>query len=111
MFCNGISTCSSIRIYSQVCCFRCREKQRKESSQLQTVNRKLTSMNKLLLEENTRLQKQVTQLIYDNSYLRQRTQNVSFCCSFPRIIVVLLFGSELWSLNAAGCISDNACIL
>ncbi|XP_042409143.1 homeobox-leucine zipper protein ATHB-15-like isoform X2 [Zingiber officinale] len=56
---------------------RCREKQRKESSQLQTVNRKLMSMNKLLLEENTRLQKQVTQLVYDNSYLRQRTQNVA----------------------------------
>ncbi|XP_073118275.1 homeobox-leucine zipper protein HOX9-like [Elaeis guineensis] len=30
---------------------RCREKQRKESSRLQAVNRKLTAMNKLLMEE------------------------------------------------------------
>lgn len=28
---------------------RCREKQRKESSRLQAVNRKLTAMNKLLI--------------------------------------------------------------
>ncbi|KAK6153658.1 hypothetical protein DH2020_013297 [Rehmannia glutinosa] len=37
---------------------RCREKQRKEASRLQGVNRKLTAMNKLLMEENDRLQKQ-----------------------------------------------------
>ncbi|GFY97076.1 homeobox-leucine zipper family protein [Actinidia rufa] len=36
---------------------RCREKQRKEASRLQAVNRKLTAMNKLLMEENDRLQK------------------------------------------------------
>ncbi|KAK6142014.1 hypothetical protein DH2020_016195 [Rehmannia glutinosa] len=41
---------------------RCREKQRKESTRLQSVNRKLTAMNKLLMEENDRLQKQVSQL-------------------------------------------------
>ncbi|GAU12935.1 hypothetical protein TSUD_97460 [Trifolium subterraneum] len=41
---------------------RCREKQRKEASRLQTVNRKLSAMNKLLMEENDRLQKQVSQL-------------------------------------------------
>ncbi|KAL6957992.1 Homeobox-leucine zipper protein ATHB-8 [Sarracenia purpurea var. burkii] len=39
-----------------------REKQRKEASCLQLVNRKLTAMNKLLMEENDRLQKQVSQL-------------------------------------------------
>ncbi|GAU24732.1 hypothetical protein TSUD_355610, partial [Trifolium subterraneum] len=39
---------------------RCREKQRKESFRLQGVNRKLTAMNKLLMEENDRLQKQAT---------------------------------------------------
>ncbi|KAF5941541.1 hypothetical protein HYC85_019183 [Camellia sinensis] len=33
---------------------RCQEKQRKEASQLQTVNRKMTAMNKLLMEENDR---------------------------------------------------------
>ncbi|KAG9143317.1 hypothetical protein Leryth_010230 [Lithospermum erythrorhizon] len=41
---------------------RCREKQRKEASRLQAVNRKLTAMNKLLMEENDRLQKQVSHL-------------------------------------------------
>ncbi|CAA6669920.1 unnamed protein product [Spirodela intermedia] len=51
---------------------RCREKQRKESSRLQTVNRKLTAMNKLLMEENDRLQKQVSLLTYDNGFMRQQ---------------------------------------
>lgn len=56
--------------------YRCREKQRKEASRLQAVNRKLTAMNKLLMEENDRLQKQVSQLVYENGYFRQQTQNV-----------------------------------
>ncbi|XP_051137577.1 homeobox-leucine zipper protein ATHB-8-like isoform X1 [Andrographis paniculata] len=56
---------------------RCREKQRKEASRLQAVNRKLTAMNKLLMEENDRLQKQVSQLVYENSYFRQHTQNAT----------------------------------
>ncbi|XP_010526102.1 PREDICTED: homeobox-leucine zipper protein ATHB-8 [Tarenaya hassleriana] len=56
---------------------RCREKQRKEASRLQAVNRKLTAMNKLLMEENDRLQKQVSQLVYENSYFRQHTQNAN----------------------------------
>ncbi|XP_057477581.1 homeobox-leucine zipper protein ATHB-8-like [Actinidia eriantha] len=54
---------------------RCREKQRKEASRLQGVNRKLSAMNKLLMEENDRLQKQVSQLVYENGYFRQQTQN------------------------------------
>ncbi|CAL9053354.1 unnamed protein product [Musa banksii] len=56
---------------------RCREKQRKEASRLQTVNRKLTAMNKLLMEENDRLQKQVSQLVYENGYMRQQLHNTS----------------------------------
>ncbi|KAL3632363.1 Homeobox-leucine zipper protein ATHB-14 [Castilleja foliolosa] len=56
---------------------RCREKQRKESSHLQTVNRKLSAMNKLLMEENDRLQKQVSHLVYDNGHMRQQLQIVS----------------------------------
>ncbi|WOL16730.1 homeobox-leucine zipper protein HOX9 [Canna indica] len=56
---------------------RCREKQRKESSRLQAVNRKLTAMNKLLMEENERLQKQVTQLVHENAIMRQQLTNVS----------------------------------
>ncbi|XP_047325602.1 homeobox-leucine zipper protein ATHB-15 [Impatiens glandulifera] len=56
---------------------RCREKQRKEASRLQGVNRKLTAMNKLLMEENDRLQKQVSQLVYENGYFRQNTQNAT----------------------------------
>ncbi|KAL0290324.1 UNVERIFIED_CONTAM: Homeobox-leucine zipper protein ATHB-14 [Sesamum calycinum] len=46
---------------------RCREKQRKEASRLQTVNRKLSAMNKLLMEENDRLQKQVSTTTTDTS--------------------------------------------
>uniref|UniRef100_A0A0D6QX06 Homeobox domain-containing protein n=1 Tax=Araucaria cunninghamii TaxID=56994 RepID=A0A0D6QX06_ARACU len=56
---------------------RCREKQRKEASRLQAVNRKLTAMNKLLMEENDRLQKQVSQLVYENGYFRHQLQNAS----------------------------------
>ncbi|MFS7950420.1 putative transcription factor & lipid binding HD-SAD family [Helianthus anomalus] len=56
---------------------RCREKQRKEASRLQTVNRKLSAMNKLLMEENDRLQKQVSHLVYENGYFRQHTQNTA----------------------------------
>ncbi|KAK6140780.1 hypothetical protein DH2020_025476 [Rehmannia glutinosa] len=56
---------------------RCREKQRKEASRLQAVNRKLTATNKLLMEENDRLQKQVSHLVYENSYFRQHSQNAT----------------------------------
>ncbi|KAD5508698.1 hypothetical protein E3N88_16401 [Mikania micrantha] len=51
---------------------RCREKQRKESSRLHTVNKKLSAMNKLLMEENDRLQKQVSQLVCENGHMRQQ---------------------------------------
>ncbi|CAL0304075.1 unnamed protein product [Lupinus luteus] len=51
---------------------RCREKQRKEASRLQSVNRKLSAMNKLLMEENDRLQKQVSQLVCENGFMRQQ---------------------------------------
>jgi len=33
-------------------------------------------MNKLLMEENDRLQKQVTLLVYENGYYRQQMQSV-----------------------------------
>nr|UUA81639.1 HD-ZIP III family member transcription factor [Caragana korshinskii] len=56
---------------------RCREKQRKEASRLQTVNRKLSAMNKLLMEENDRLQKQVSHLVYENGYMKQQIQTAS----------------------------------
>ncbi|KAG2630724.1 hypothetical protein PVAP13_3KG537000 [Panicum virgatum] len=56
---------------------RCREKQRKEASRLQTVNRKLSAMNKLLMEENDRLQKQVSRLVYDNGYMKNQLHSPS----------------------------------
>ncbi|KAL1544136.1 homeobox-leucine zipper protein REVOLUTA-like isoform X2 [Salvia divinorum] len=56
---------------------RCREKQRNESTRLQSVNRKLSAMNKLLMEENDRLQKQVSQLVCENGYMRQHLQTAS----------------------------------
>ncbi|CAL1402838.1 unnamed protein product [Linum trigynum] len=56
---------------------RCRDKQRKEASRLQTVNRKLTAMNKLLMEENDRLQKQVSHLVYENGFMRTEIHTAS----------------------------------
>jgi homeobox-leucine zipper protein len=56
---------------------RCREKQRKESARLQTVNRKLSAMNKLLMEENDRLQKQVSNLVYENGFMKHRIHTAS----------------------------------
>lgn len=53
---------------------RCREKQKNESSRLQSVNKKLSAMNKLLMEENDRLQKQISQLVCENGYMRQQVQ-------------------------------------
>ncbi|XP_010520372.1 PREDICTED: homeobox-leucine zipper protein REVOLUTA-like [Tarenaya hassleriana] len=55
---------------------RCRDKQRKEASRLQSVNRKLTAMNKLLMEENDRLQKQVSQLVSANGHMKQQLHTV-----------------------------------
>lgn len=68
---------------------RCREKQRKEASRLQTVNRKLTAMNKLLMEENDRLQKQVSQLVCENGYMRQQLHSVSVSTWLLSIIHVM----------------------
>jgi homeobox-leucine zipper protein len=53
------------------------EKQRKEASELQALNRILAAMNKLLTEENDRLQKQVSQLVNENEFMRQQVNNVS----------------------------------
>ncbi|KAF5790305.1 putative START domain-containing protein [Helianthus annuus] len=41
------------------------------------VNRKLSAMNKLLMEENDRLQKHVSQLLYENGYMRQQLHTTS----------------------------------
>jgi homeobox-leucine zipper protein len=41
------------------------------------VNRKLNAMNKLLMEENDRLQKQVSRLVYENGYMRTQLHNPS----------------------------------
>ncbi|XP_047317217.1 homeobox-leucine zipper protein REVOLUTA-like [Impatiens glandulifera] len=56
---------------------RCREKQRKEASRLQSVNRKLNAMNKLLMEENDRLQKQVSHLVCENGFMKHQLQSAS----------------------------------
>ncbi|CAH8365575.1 unnamed protein product [Eruca vesicaria subsp. sativa] len=56
---------------------RCREKQRKEAARLQTVNIKLNAMNKLLMEENDRLQKQVSHLVYENGHMKHQIHTAS----------------------------------
>ena len=40
------------------------------------MNRKLSAMNKLLMEENDRLQKQVSQLVCENGFMRQQLHTV-----------------------------------
>ncbi|XP_039007124.1 homeobox-leucine zipper protein ATHB-15-like [Hibiscus syriacus] len=70
-----------IKVWFQI--ERCREKQRKETSRFQAVNRKLTAMNKLLMEENDRLQNQVSQLVYENGCFRQHTQNATLATKDP----------------------------
>ncbi|XP_057476045.1 homeobox-leucine zipper protein REVOLUTA-like isoform X2 [Actinidia eriantha] len=56
---------------------RCREKQKKEANNIQSVNKKLTAANKLLMEENDRLQKQVSHLVSENEYIRQQVENIA----------------------------------
>lgn len=96
---------------------RCREKQRKEASRLQTVNRKLTAMNKLLMEENDRLQKQVSHLVYENGYMKQQIHTVSlsslyfvnaFCVFFNIIMIQPCFGLN-FEQASAGTTTDNSC--
>ncbi|KAL2338037.1 hypothetical protein Fmac_012483 [Flemingia macrophylla] len=74
---------------------RCREKQRKESSRLQGVNRKLTAMNKLLMEENDRLQKQFCQFELESCFLcRPRSQPKTQAVNRLSRVV-----SIIWQLN------------
>ncbi|GAU14244.1 hypothetical protein TSUD_308040, partial [Trifolium subterraneum] len=73
---------------------RCREKQRKEAGRLQAVNRKLTAMNKLLMEENDRLQKQVSQLVYENTFFRQHTQNTTLATTDTSCESVVTSGQQ-----------------
>ncbi|KAL6894601.1 hypothetical protein ACP4OV_008699 [Aristida adscensionis] len=80
---------------------RCREKQRKEASRLQTVNRKLTAMNKLLMEENDRLQKQVSRLVYENGYMRQQLHNPSVATTDTSCESVVTSGQHHQQQNPA----------
>lgn len=48
-------------------------------------------MNKLLMEENDRLQKQVSQLVCENGYMRQQLQSV--CFSQKNLLLRLCDGS------------------
>ncbi|XP_012827547.1 PREDICTED: homeobox-leucine zipper protein ATHB-14 [Erythranthe guttata] len=73
---------------------RCREKQRKESCRLQTVNRKLNAMNKLLMEENDRLQKQVSQLVYENGFMRTQLHTVSTTTTDTSCDSVVMSGQQ-----------------
>ncbi|KAK2991251.1 hypothetical protein RJ640_018008 [Escallonia rubra] len=73
---------------------RCREKQRKEASRLQTVNRKLNAMNKLLMEENDRLQKQVSHLVYENGYMRTQLHTVSTTTTDTSCESVVMSGQQ-----------------
>ncbi|KAA3489548.1 homeobox-leucine zipper protein REVOLUTA-like [Gossypium australe] len=87
---------------------RCREKQKKESSRLQTVNRKLTAMNKLLMEENDRLQKQVSQLVCENGYMKQQLHTVNVS-SFSLNLFVCFSSIHIKELSPSVCMYSNEC--
>ncbi|OEL27512.1 Homeobox-leucine zipper protein HOX33 [Dichanthelium oligosanthes] len=80
---------------------RCREKQRKEASRLQTVNRKLSAMNKLLMEENDRLQKQVSRLVYDNGYMKNQLHSPSVATTDNSCESVVTSGQHYQQQNPA----------
>ncbi|CAN6338963.1 unnamed protein product [Urochloa humidicola] len=80
---------------------RCREKQRKEASRLQTVNRKLSAMNKLLMEENDRLQKQVSRLVYDNGYMKNQLHTPSVATTDTSCESVVTSGQHYQQQNPA----------
>ncbi|NP_001146215.1 putative homeobox/lipid-binding domain family protein [Zea mays] len=80
---------------------RCREKQRRESSRLQTVNRKLGAMNKLLMEENDRLQKQVSRLVFDNGYMKNRLHSPSVATTDTSCESVVTSGQHKQQQNPA----------
>ncbi|XP_066383305.1 homeobox-leucine zipper protein HOX33-like [Miscanthus floridulus] len=80
---------------------RCREKQRKESSRLQIVNRKLSAMNKLLMEENDRLQKQVSRLVFDNGYMKNRLHSPSVATTDTSCESVVTSGQHNQQQNPA----------
>lgn len=68
------------------------------------------------MEENDRLQKQVSQLVYENSYFRQHTQNVMKIFSFlPKfdlysyIFLTILALDSLLVLQATLASTDNSC--
>ncbi|KAG8390799.1 hypothetical protein BUALT_Bualt01G0121100 [Buddleja alternifolia] len=56
---------------------RCREKQKKEYSELEAENKKLTKANKALRVENNSLQKKLTQLMYENEDLRNQVLHLT----------------------------------
>jgi homeobox-leucine zipper protein len=65
-------------------------------------------MNKLLMEENDRLQKQVSHLVYENGYYRQQTQSVRVSSSDPT-----LQSAEpttlCWTFQAGLATTDTSC--
>lgn len=69
-------------------------------------------MNKLLMEENDRLQKQVSQLVYENGYYRQQTQSVRVSLSLiaPLPLPLLLHASpSLFSpFRCCACVHPSA---
>lgn len=60
-------------------------------------------MNKLLMEENDRLQKQVSQLVYENGYFRQHTQNVNYALFHHSVVAGKIIGKEqkTWNIKIA----------
>ncbi|KAK9268159.1 hypothetical protein L1049_010601 [Liquidambar formosana] len=56
-------------------------------------------MNKLLMEENDRLQKQVSQLVYENGYMRQQLQSASVATTDTSCESVVMSGQHQQQQN------------
>ncbi|THG15293.1 hypothetical protein TEA_010451 [Camellia sinensis var. sinensis] len=71
--------------------------QKKEATNIQLVNKKLTVAKRLLKEEHDCLQKQVSHLVYENEYMWQQLQNhilLIVCNSAAAIAAILPLNSR-----------------
>lgn len=64
-------------------------------------------MNKLLMEENDRLQKQVSQLVYDNGFMRQKLHTVSLINFLPTITSLLDLLRDLATMSTYDNLLNN----
>ncbi|KAK8942390.1 Homeobox-leucine zipper protein HOX32 [Platanthera zijinensis] len=68
-------------------------------------------MNKLLMEENDRLQKQVSQLVYENGYMRQQVHTTSVTTTDTSCESVVTSGQHHQRQKPPSSASTKGCLL